>query len=323
MSEPIESFRPDLVGSRPLLAPIPWRAYAQLVRLPNVFTAIADICLGWLAASAMGTPWSRWPSFLLLAAASGLLYSAGMVWNDYFDIEQDRRERPLRPLPSGRIARHSAAWLGAAFLAGGVLFAALAGLGPEAFSWTPLSMAGFLVGAILLYDAWLKRTWAGPIAMGSCRFLNVLLGLSLVKEGLPWAGRVYLAGVVGLYIIGVTWFARTEARTSNKAALTMATGTMLCALVLAVAVPVVLETAATSAFFPYLLVGLGFFIGIPAGHAISEPAPLRVQTAVKRALVGLVVLDAVLATAVAGAVGLLILGLIIPTLYLGRWIYLT
>jgi len=70
-------------------------------------------------------------------------------------------------------------------------------------------------------------------------------------------------------------------------------------------------------------VGLGFLIGIPAAQAIAGPTPARVQFAVKRALVGLVVLDAVLATALCGTVGLVILVLLLPVLYLGRWIYST
>ena len=49
----------------------------------------------------------------------------------------------------------------------------------------------------------------------------------------------------------------------------------------------------------------------------------RVQAAVKRAIMGLIVLDAVLATALAGTVGLVILLLLVPALYLGRWIYST
>ena len=40
---------------------------------------------------------------LLLVAASVFLYLAGMVLNDVYDVEIDRRERPDRPLPSGRI----------------------------------------------------------------------------------------------------------------------------------------------------------------------------------------------------------------------------
>ena len=135
--------------------------------------------------------------------------------------------------------------------------------------------------------------------------------------------RVYLALVVGLYIAGVTWFARTEARESNQSSLTAAAGLMLASLILALAVPVSLEKDNASVLFPYLLVAMGFFVGIPVCAAINNPAPSRVQVAVKRSIMGLVALDAVLATAVAGAVGLIILILLFPALYLGQWIYST
>src|SRR5437868_1801241 len=157
---------PGAVAARPP----DWRAYAQLVRLPNVFTALAGICLGALAtrglAAETGTGWLALPWLLL---ASACLYSAGMVWNDYFDLEQDRRERPFRPLPSGRIAQSAAARLGTALIALGFLAALIAGWDGPA----PI-LAAALIVAILLYDRWLKRTWAGPLGMGLCRFLNVL-----------------------------------------------------------------------------------------------------------------------------------------------------
>src|SRR6516165_5639238 len=94
-----------------------WKPYAQLVRLPNVFTALADICLGALAAGALP---DRWPAFVCLLFASACLYSAGMVWNDFFDYDQDYRERPFRPLPSGKISRRMAATFGTSLLAFGV-----------------------------------------------------------------------------------------------------------------------------------------------------------------------------------------------------------
>src|SRR5437588_3173432 len=106
----------------------PWRAYAQLVRLPNVFTALADIALGWLCATATGTPAARWPTFLLLMGASACLYSGGMIWNDFFDIEQDKRERPFRPLPSGRISRRVAGTAGVIALLLGMALACQAAL---------------------------------------------------------------------------------------------------------------------------------------------------------------------------------------------------
>src|SRR5262245_27158406 len=180
--------------------------YAQLLRLPNVFTAFADILLGALAA---GTLLAQPLASAALLLASGCLYCAGMVWNDYFDIAIDRKERPFRPLPSGKISLGAARLLGLGLLAMGLLFAGIAGWSPEGWSSEPVIIASTLVAAILCYDGWLKQSPIGPISMGACRFLNVLLGTSLAAPGVLSPGhRLHLALVIGLYIVGVTWFAR-------------------------------------------------------------------------------------------------------------------
>jgi 4-hydroxybenzoate polyprenyltransferase len=300
------------------------RPYFQLVRLPNLPTALADIVLAALAAQAVQDQLisQHVPAFLLLCLASACLYCGGTVWNDFFDVEQDRHERPFRPIPSGRVSRTTAAVFGGLLLAAGVAFAVLSALRhPEGSRAAPVVIALLLVGAILAYDGWLKRTWMGPIAMGACRSLNILLGLTVTGSPIERWGWL-LALVVGLYIGGVTWFARTEARVSNQAALGGAAGVMLAALLLALPVPALFPAGSASPLFPYLLVVLGFLVGIPVGKAIAGPTPRHVQTAVKRSLMGLVVLDAVLATAAAGTVGLVVLVLIVPILYLRRWQWL-
>ena len=298
-------------------------AFAQLVRLPNVFTAMADIGLGALATAALP---QHAATFTLVLLASASLYCAGMVWNDYFDIEQDRRERPFRPLPSGRVSMPQAIILGSALMLAGIVFAVLADWGGEGLRLRATWFAVLLVAAIFLYDGWLKRTWLGPVGMGTCRFLNVLLALCVSPE--PIAGwGVLLAGVVGVYIIGVTWFARTEARESEQSLLGLAAGVMAAACILALGIPPAARSAGyavmPSPLFPYLLVALAFYIGAPVARAIARPAPSRVQAAVKRAVLGLVALDAVLATALAGEIGLLLLLLLVPAMYLGRWLYST
>jgi 4-hydroxybenzoate polyprenyltransferase len=306
-----------------------FRTYAQLVRLPNVFTAMADILLGALATRATASDFSEtawWISLASLLAASACLYSAGMVWNDFFDVEQDRRERPFRPIPSGRVSRRAAARLGMLLLGAGLGLASIAGWHDDTFVALPPILAGLLAVSILLYDGWLKRTWFGPLGMGTCRFLNVLMGLCAGRPGgadFPWDWGVHLAAVVGNYIVGVTWFARTEARTSHRTALAAAAAVMLAALALALPLPVWFAPDTSSPLFPYLLVALGLWVGIPAADAINQPSPRLVQKAVKRAIFGLVILDATLATAVAGAIGLVILILLLPALYLGRWLYST
>jgi 4-hydroxybenzoate polyprenyltransferase len=300
------------------------RPYLQLVRLPNVFTALADIALAALATWAVqDQPLTHHLlPFLLLCLASACLYCGGMAWNDFFDVEQDRHERPYRPIPSGRVSRQTAGILGGLLLGAGVAFALLSALShPAGSRAAPIVIALALVGAILTYDGWLKRTGMGPVAMGACRFLNVLLGLTVAGTPIERWGWL-LALVVGLYIVGVTWFARTEARVSNQTALGGAAAVMLAALLLAVPVPALSPPGSASPLFPYLLVVLGFLIGIPVSKAIAGPTPRHVQAAVKRSLMGLVVLDAVLATAIAGTLGLILLILLVPILYLGRWRWL-
>jgi len=293
--------------------------YARLVRLPNVFTAMADIGMGALVVSALP---QSWLAFLVLLSASSCLYLSGMVWNDFFDIEQDRRERPFRPLPSGRVSRRTAALLAMGLMLSGLVCALLADLQRTPSRWDATIIAAVLAGMILVYDGWAKRTWLGPLAMGSCRALNVLLGLSIANAGLPsWSG--YLAAVVGLYIVGVTWFARTEARESNRATLQAAAAVLFSALALALALPVVAAVADPALLFPYLLVGFAAYLAIPIARAIRKPVPERVQAAVKRAVLGLVILDAVLATAIIGVAGLSLIVLLIPATYLGKWVYST
>jgi 4-hydroxybenzoate polyprenyltransferase len=330
MSSTQEAAAPPATGQ-----PLRWLPLAQLVRLPNVFTAMADIALAALTTGALP---DQIVPFVLLVLASSCLYCGGMVWNDYFDFEQDLRERPFRPLPSYRVRTGTAAKLGVLLLAAGVVFAALAGQHGEGYSFAPVAIALLLACAILLYDSWLKRTWAGPVSMGLCRFLNILLGLTVAAGGIaPWG--FVLALVIGTYIVGVTWFARHEAVVSRQRELLAAAVVMLAALPLALFLPVLGRqlgrtdgNAGLQAFilgdlghilFPYLLVAYGFFIGVPAVRAIWSPGPRQVQAAVKRSIRGLIFLDAVLAVSLAGTPGLLLLLLVPPMMYLGKWVYST
>jgi 4-hydroxybenzoate polyprenyltransferase len=303
-------------------------ALAQLLRLPNVFTAFADIALATCAGVAVTPGWPEpafWARAGLLALASGCLYLAGMVWNDFFDLAEDAKARPFRPLPSGRVSTRTAALLGAALLLAGVAFAGLAGLpGADAWNPDPLVLAGILAAMVLLYDAWLKHLPVGPAAMASCRFINVLMGLTAVPESaLDLPTRFHLAGVVGVYIVGVTWFARTEEGTSSRRHLLAAAGVIAVSLALAVALRARLPAESGTVLFPYLLVGFGFLVGLPIARAVRKPGPKEVQAAVKGCVLGLVALDAVLATAFVGLPGLVILLLLPPALYLGKWVYST
>ena len=294
--------------------------YAQLLRIPNVFTAFADVLLGTLAAGTLLTAPLGSAALLL---ASGCLYCAGMVWNDYFDFEIDRKERPFRPLPSGRVSRTTALALAAGLMLAGLLLAAAAGWRAGGWHSEPALIAIVLAAAILLYDAWLKHTPVGPIGMGGCRFLNVLMATSLAGETLPMWQRVHLALVVGLYIVGVTWFARNEAGRSSPTHLRGAAAVIAAALLLGLGLAARRPDGTVTLVFPYLVVAFGFLIGIPLTRALRRPEPKHVQTAVKACVLGLVVLDAALATVYVGPWGLLIALLLPPALLLGKRVYST
>ncbi|MEO2089015.1 MAG: UbiA family prenyltransferase [Gemmataceae bacterium] len=292
-------------------------AFAQLLRLPNVFTAFADICL---AACAAGYATTRPGVFALLLLASGCLYLAGMAWNDFFDRHEDAKTRSSRPIPSGRVRPATAAAIGGVLMTVGVGLAGVAGGANRA----TLVIAGGLAVLILLYDGLLKHYWVGPIGMGGCRFLNVLMGcFGFLPDDTPTWLPVHLAAVIGLYIVGVTWFARTEEGTSQRWQLIAAAGVMAAAVLLGATLPAQFEPPHAAFYFPYLLAGFAVNVGFPVVVSVRQPTPRNVQRAVKRCILGLIVLDAVLATAFVGLPGLLIGLLLLPATWLGKWVYST
>ena len=173
--------------------------WLALMRIPGVFTAQADIFAGFLIA---GAGQKNQIALFYLIMASSFLYSAGMILNDYFDLNEDRLLRPERPLPSGRIKAASALKAGLAFILLGNLFALAAGI---------VSFFISLVLSLLIftYDGMTKRhPVIGPLNMGGCRYFNLLLGLSVVDLK-PFFALIPLLMLI--YIFGVTFLSRMEA----------------------------------------------------------------------------------------------------------------
>ena len=283
-------------------------AYAQLLRIPNVFTAFADIVL---AACAAGYLCDDPLKFLILLFASGSLYCGGMVWNDIFDRHDDAKARPQRPLPSGRVSLRDALLIAITLTLLGLLLAALA---------DQLVIASVLAALIIAYDTWLKHTPLGPIAMGGCRALNIVLGLTgAASDDIT----LHLAATTGLYITGVTLFARTEEGRSEKRTLLCASIVILAALLLGVALPVNRPPDSTPFLFVYLMFAFGVSISVKLIAAIRDPGPKQVQAAVKRCILGLILLDAILAFLFISWPGLLIVLLLLPARWLGQWVYST
>ena len=316
----------DVEHSRP---GSPLLAYLQLMRLPNVFTAVADVAMGFFFTHTCTQTGFRSGDGLvlgLLIGASSLLYLSGMVLNDVFDIRVDARRRPGRPLPSRRIPLAGARYLGFELLTAGLILAWVASLVTTDLRSGVVAAA--LAGCIVLYDGRLKRTPLGPAAMGSCRMLNVLLGMSAAAG--PWQTQHWLAAVaIGTYVAGITWFARNEAVKSNRVQLALATGLMLSGIGLLIPLPGTIDNVVTilreePIRWPILIALIAAMVGRRCVRAVFDPTPGKVQAAVRHGIFSLVVLDGAIVFAVAGlAPAVMILLLLVPTMLLGKWVYST
>lgn len=306
------------------------KAYLQLCRFPALFTALADIMLGFLLTRNSLDPL---PKLLCLMGASAGLYLSGMVWNDIFDREEDAHERPGRPIPSGRVPLKSAILFASLLMLAGLGCAAAAGM-------RSLMVAGMLTGAIFLYDGLLKRTFLGPFIMGGCRFLNVILGAS--SAGIRFASawvlpQWWVAASLGVYICGVTWFSRTEAATSRRSLLIFA------------AAIVNLGMLGLATWIGGWTISSGFLIGAGGVRepqmvllmlgmialsvnrrilmAIQHPEPSYVQSGVKVMLLSVIMLDATCIYFKLGDPGMVFAAatalLVIPALIVGKWMSMT
>ena len=168
----------------------PYLALARVSNLPTVWT---NVLAGIVLAIRAFDPRAFWFG---IAGISGI-YCAGMVFNDVMDVEEDRVERPGRPIPSGAVTRRAAALFGGVlFLLGlGALLAA-SGLATRTALWSLL-----LIATVLHYDYWHRRDPLGPFVMGACRGLVYIVAASLVGGALSvpvLAGAAVIAGYVSL-----------------------------------------------------------------------------------------------------------------------------
>ncbi|MFH1110055.1 MAG: UbiA family prenyltransferase [Planctomycetota bacterium] len=287
------------------------RAYLDLVRLPNLFTAAADILAGFLYA---GGRLENRLDLVSLTAASVFLYAGGAALNDVCDVERDTHERPERPIPSGRVPRSVALRIAVALLAIGFGFAALT-------STRATIIAGALIAAIVLYDAVLKLTPVAPGIMGLCRALNLALGISAAR--MLWTPAALTPiGLMWLYVTSLTFFARQEAEVSSPVRLTV--GTIgVCAAVAGLSALLWIVPSVQPSFL--LLVGLLLVaLGYEGFPAAARRSPATVQAAVRTFVIALVVFDACIAWAARGPwPALLVASLALPTILLARLLRVT
>ena len=262
------------------------RAYLELMRPANVVTAVSDVLAGYAVAGLANGGALPW-----LLAATACLYAGGVVLNDYFDRRLDASERPERPIPSGRVPPGRAAALGAGLLVAGVASASRATVAAAL-------VAALIAVLIVLYDAWSKRHGVlGPVNMGLCRALNLILGIAAVPSALAGHWAIGLLALV--YIGAVTLVSRGEVHGGKLGA---AAGALISLAGVTAALAALAWTARDSGAWVALMLTavLAWRVLPPFWAVYRDASPAQVRRAVRTGVLSLVILDAAIGAAYAG-----------------------
>ena len=297
------------------------RAWLQLFRVPNLLTVPGDPIAGVFLAAAAANAAIPASAMFAAMAVSLLLYGAGLLQNDYFDLPEDRRERPRRPLPSGAVRPVYAIAVAVAMMIAAVAVSfCISPAGPV----LAVGVAAVVTG----YNRFLKRVAVvGPLAMGVCRGLSLLLGAAC----LGWGGVTTLLSLLGavgatLYIAAVTQIARRETRAGPVGPVRFLPGGIALALLASIEAVLLLHgrpasTLGVSLALAVLAAGATFAIGLRLPSPAEPPA---IQAAIGKFIRALLLIQAALA-AVVPPIGIgLAIALVVAFAFAGilrRWFY--
>jgi 4-hydroxybenzoate polyprenyltransferase len=257
------------------------KALLSLTRPANLVTAIADVLAGMAIAGYFLIPNPAPAPVGWLSLATVGLYGGGVVFNDVFDAELDAIERPERPIPSGIISKSTATGLG--------IFLLIIGIGGSFMVNQTAGLLSILIAAAsLIYDRFGKHhNWLGPVNMGLCRGLNLLLGISIIPEQvMPW---IWLGLVPIVYIAAITMISRGEVHGSSSTTLRVAG--LLYALVIGCVAALAQKQHQLGTALPFLIL-FGYYIFPPLWRAVEEPIGRNIGLAVRAGVLSLIVMNA-------------------------------
>jgi 4-hydroxybenzoate polyprenyltransferase len=324
------------------------RQYLLLIRVPNLFTVPSNILVGYFAT--ISTVNADVDQLLSLIVSSVLLYVSGIVLNDYFDINVDRKERPSRPLASGLITKRSALLLAVISIVAGNILAL-------SVSWPSFIISGSLTLVIFAYNYRLKRNAiSNPLAMGLARFLNVVLG------GSPALGLVltndlilfFVGYCLFLYIAAISLLSRKEVSDtiiffsrSSWIPIVLSASTIVLIIVSILVVGIygyfrfdfifslIIFSCVMSGTFLRLCVTLKRLTESTGEkpYKMNEEgvrdidgmgASREIQRTIKTMILSIIILDSIFLSGLVGIyTGLVVLLLVIPPIVLGRKLYVT
>lgn len=258
----------------------------RLIRPANIVTAIADVLAGVaLSGLLVGISYADFsttvPQILLLCLSTIGLYGGGIVFNDVFDYELDKIERPERTIPSGLVSLKEATAWGSVLLVFAILFA-------FSVNTTAGCLAILTSISALVYNKWGKHhSFLGPPNMGLCRGLNLLLGVSILPHVLP--SLIYVAVVPILYISAITLISRGEVHGSSKKPLY--TAAFLYALVVLLILVFAVKQGMLIPASLFIL-GFSYMVYRPLLKAMDTPSGPAIGRAVKSGVMALILMNA-------------------------------
>ena len=256
------------------------------MRPANVVTSVADVLAG-IAISGyfVSGNLNYWP-VLLLCISTICLYAGGIVFNDVFDAELDKVERPERAIPSGAIRIGQAGLFGTVLLFAGIVSAL-------AFSLFSGIIAVGIAIAALMYNKFSKHySFLGPLNMGLCRGMNLWLGLSILSYSF---NQWQILGMIPLmYIFSITMISQGEVHGGNIRNLYIGGILYLVVICFILTVSQIQDNVLLTLVF---LMPFAFMILQPLFKAIEDPVGKNIGKAVKAGVISLILMDAAWAAA--------------------------
>ena len=258
--------------------------YVMLIRPANIITAISDILAGSAIAGYLVELYTPSISKLtLLLLSTSCLYAGGIVFNDVFDINIDRSERPERPLPNGEISLKNAQIFGVTLFILGILFSYIVQF--------ESGIIAFLISLMaLIYNRYTKDYLVvGSLNMGFCRGLNLMLGMSILPR-IIYSNLIWICIIPIIFIAAITLTSKGEVLGNNKSAIFMA-------LILDITVTGILLSIAILGWLdiwmagPFILIWIGMNVKAKF-KAIIKNNPEFIKMAVKMGVLSLIPLNA-------------------------------
>ena len=275
--------------------------FFRLMRPANIVTSVADVLAGIAISGYFLTFETDYFPVLMLCIATIGLYGGGIVFNDVFDADLDKIERPERAIPSGAVKLNEAILLGAFLLLSGI-----------AAAFTIAALSGIIAILIaffaLLYNKYSKHhSFLGPLNMGLCRGLNLLLGVSIIAVSLnEW----YFLGIVPLiYIFSITMISQGEVHGLNRNKLYA--GAFLYLLVIGSMLYLSFNKGQVIIAL-FFIIPFAWMIFRPLFIAIKEPLGKNIGKAVKAGVISLILMDAAWSAVFGSPVAAICIALLLP-----------